>query len=130
MPKSLSDIQIKNIKKLGNHRVGPSLYIHVKQERKLWYLRQTIDDKRKWIYIGTYPAISPKEAREKAAALLSSDQAPQAVLREEKRTKVESAIRAEKQGKTFKEVAEEYISEIKTEEWTAGAKTGGDFRSH
>tara|TARA_Y100000996_G_scaffold140217_1_gene107080 strand:- start:1067 stop:2263 length:1197 start_codon:yes stop_codon:yes gene_type:complete len=122
MPKSLSDIQIKNIKKLGNHRVGPSLYIHVKQERKLWYLRQTMDGKRKWIYIGTYPAISPKEAREKAAALLSSDQAPQAVLRDEKIAKIQSLRQAQKKSQTFTEIFHEYVKEVKVDGWKPGAK--------
>ena len=110
---ALSDVQIKNIKKLGNHRVGPSLYIHVKKERKLWYIRQTIDGKRKWIYVGTYPAISTKQARAKAAELLSSDRAPQEVLREQKQKKVESARRTEKKVTSFAVVAEDYIRNIK-----------------
>ena len=76
MPKSLSDIQVKNIKKLGNHRVAPSLYIHVKVDRKLWYIRKQIDGKRKWIYLGAYPTMAPKDARAKAAALLAGDVAP------------------------------------------------------
>ncbi len=117
MPKSLSDIQVKNISKVGNHRVGPSLYLHVKEKQKIWYLRQTIDGKRKWIYIGSYPAMSPKQARAKAAELLSSDQAPQEVLREQKQKKVASARRTEKKVTSFAVVADDYIKNIKRPVW-------------
>ena len=129
MPKSLSDIQIKNIKKLGNHRVGSSLYIHVKQKRKLWYLRQTMDGKRKWIYIGTYPAISPKEAREKAVALLSSDQAPQTVLRDQKQKKVESSRKTAKKVTSFAAVAEDYIENMKRPVWNDRGRSEQSWRN-
>ena len=127
MPKSLSDIQIKNIKKLGNHRVGPSLYIHVKKERKLWYIRQTIDGKRKWIYIGTYPTVSTKEARVKAAELLSSDKAPQDVLRERKIAKAHSLKNAEIKSRTFTDLFEEYVNNVKKESWKEGAKNANSW---
>ena len=126
---ALSDVQIKNIKKLGNHRVGPSLYIHVKKERKLWYIRQTIDGKRKWIYVGTYPAISTKQARAKAAELLSSDRAPQEVLREQKQKKVESARRTEKKVTSFAVVAEDYIRNIKRPVWSDRGRSEESWRN-
>ncbi len=129
MPKSLSDIQIKNIKKLGNHRVGPSLYIHVKRERKLWYIRQTIDGKRKWIYVGTYPAISTKQARTKAAELLSADQAPQQILREQKQKKVDSARKTAKKVTSFAVVAEDYIENIKRPVWNDRGRSEQSWRN-
>lgn len=131
MPKTLSEFQIKNAKKTGNYRIAPKTYLHVENNTsgvvKKFYIRPTIDGKRKWIYVGTYPSMTPKQARAKAVELLSSDRAPQEILREQKQKKIASAIRAEKKRKTFKEVTEEYISQIKTEEWTANARTKGDW---
>ena len=99
MPKALSDLQVKNLKKSGNFRCAPSLYLYVENNKnatkKQWRIRQTIDGKRKWIYIGSYPAISPKQARAKAAELLSSDQAPQEVLRKQKQKKWRQLTRNE-----------------------------------
>ena len=70
MPKTLSDIQIKNINATGDFRIAPSLYLHVEKLssskvglQKKFRLRHTIDGKRKWIYVGTYPAMTPKQAR-------------------------------------------------------------------
>ena len=100
MPKTLSEFQIKNAKKTGNYRIAPKTYLHVENNNsgvvKKFYIRPTIDGKRKWIYVGTYPAMTPKQARTKAAELLSSDRAPQEVLREQKQKKVESVRRTEK----------------------------------
>ncbi len=127
MPTALSDFQIKNVNKSGNFRCGPSLYLYVWNNKnsikKQWRIRQTIDGKRKWIFIGTYPHMSPSEARAKASELLNSDQAPQAVLREEKQTKVDSAIRAEKQRRSFSEVSKQYIEEIKLPVWNDGGRS-------
>ena len=120
MPSNLSDFAIKNLKSKGDYRVSQSLYVRVKTHPRLvkeWRIRQTIDGKRKWIYIGSYPAISPKQARRKAAELLSSDQAPQEVLREEKQKKVESARKTEKKVTSFAVVAEDYIKNIKRPVW-------------
>lgn len=120
MPSNLSDFAIKNLKTKGDFRVSQSLYIRVKTHPRLvkeWRIRQTIDGKRKWIYIGSYPAISPKQARAKAAELLSSDQAPQEVLREQKQKKVASARRTEKKVTSFAVVADDYIKNIKRPVW-------------
>tara|TARA_Y100000768_G_scaffold277196_1_gene212623 strand:- start:382 stop:1605 length:1224 start_codon:yes stop_codon:yes gene_type:complete len=120
MPSNLSDFAIKNLKSKGDYRVSQSLYVRVKTHPRLvkeWRIRQTIDGKRKWIYIGSYPAISPKQARAKAAELLSSDQAPQEVLREQKQKKVASARRTEKKVTSFAVVADDYIKNIKRPVW-------------
>tara|TARA_B100000131_G_scaffold322873_1_gene378498 strand:+ start:1705 stop:2967 length:1263 start_codon:yes stop_codon:yes gene_type:complete len=129
MPKSLSDIQVKNIKKLGNHRVAPSLYLHVKEDRKLWYIRQQIDGKRKWIYLGAYPAMTPKDARAKAAALLAGDVAPQEALRTAKQKKVVSAKKQAARGITFEELAEQYIENIKRPVWSPRGKSEQSWRN-
>ena len=129
MPKSLSDLQIKNIKKVGNHRVAPSLYLHVKPERKLWYMRQQIDGTRKWIYLGAYPTMAPRDAKAKAAALLAGDVAPQEALRTAKQKKVVSAKKAEAKGVTFQELSEEFIRMIKRPAWRDGGKSEGSWRN-
>ena len=127
MPKSLSDIQVKNIKQHGNYRVAPSLYLYVEKkatgEKKQWKLRKQVDGKRRWIYIGSYPAMSPTEAKQKASELLSAAVAPQVVLREAKQKKVESLISETGKQRTFKSVAEEYIEVKKLPEWKGEGKT-------
>ena len=123
MPKSLSDLKIKNIKTLGNHRVAPKLYLHVKPRQKLWYLREQLDGKRKWIYLGSYPAMSPTEAKKKATELLSSDIAPEAALREAKQKKATSAIKESLKNITFAELADEYLERIKQPVWKSGGKS-------
>ena len=120
MPSNLSDFAIKNLKTKGDYRVSQSLYVRVKTHPRLvkeWRIRQTIDGKRKWIYIGSYPAISPKQARAKAAELLSSEKAPQEILREQKQKKVVSARRTEKKVTSFAVVAEDYIKNMKRPVW-------------
>ena len=129
MPKSLSNIQIKNIKKLGNHRVGDRLYISVEKTRKQWYIRPTIDGKRSWIYIGSYPAISPTEAKQKAIELLSATVAPKAILREAKQKKVASAAKEAAKGMTFQEVTEEFIEDIKRPSWTNNGRSEQGWRN-
>ena len=133
MPKALSDLQVKNLKKSGNFRCAPSLYLYVENNKnatkKQWRIRQTIDGKRKWIYIGSYPAISPKQARAKAAELLSSDQAPQEVLREQKQKKVLSARKTEKKVTSFAVVAEDYIKNIKRPVWNDRGRSEQSWRN-
>ena len=123
MPKSLSNIQIKNIQKLGNHRVGDRLYISVEKTRKQWYIRPTINGSRKWIYLGSYPAMSPTEAKKKAVELLSAPVAPQVVVREAKQKKVDSLVAEEGKQRTFQSVVEEYFKVKKLAEWKDGGKT-------
>ena len=133
MPKALSDLQVKNLKKSGNFRCAPSLYLYVENNKnatkKQWRIRQTIDGKRKWIYIGSYPAISPKQARAKAAELLSSDQAPQEVLRKQKQKKVASARRTEKKVTSFAVVAEDFIKNIKRPVWNDRGRSEQSWRN-
>lgn len=126
MPSTLSDIQLKNLKTAGSYRAGPSLYLDVGQKQKRWRLRKQVEGKRKWIYLGSYPAMSPSQARKKAAALLANEESPQAVLHNEKQVKRESAIRVENE-KTFQQVTEEYIATKKKPVWKTGAKTANDW---
>jgi integrase len=123
MPKSLSNIQIKNIQKLGNHRVGDRLYISVEKNRKQWYIRPTVDGKRPWIYIGSYPRMSPTEAKQKAIELLSASVAPQVVIREAKQKFADSLVAEEGKQRTFQSVVEEYIRVKKLPEWKDEGKT-------
>ena len=129
MPKSLSNIQIKNIKKLGNHRVGDRLYISVEKTRKQWYIRPTIDGKRSWIYIGSYPAISPTEAKQKAIELLTAKVAPQEILRKAKDEKASSAAKEAAKGMTFQEVTEEFIENVKRPGWTNNGRSEQGWRN-
>ena len=133
MPTSLSDMQIRNMVKPGNYRCAPSLYLYVEAKtngvKKQWKLRQQIDGKRKWIYLGAYPAMTPKGARAKAAALLTGDVAPQEALRDAKQKKVASAKKAEAKGITFEELAEQYIQNIKMPVWNGGGKSEQSWRN-
>ena len=132
MPSNLSDFAIKNLKTKGDYRVSQSLYVRVKTHPRLvkeWRIRQTIDGKRKWIYIGSYPAISPKQARAKAAELLSSEKAPQEILREQKQKKVVSARRTEKKVTSFAVVAEDYIKNIKRPVWNDRGRSEQSWRN-
>ena len=133
MPKTLSEFQIKNAKKTGNYRIAPKTYLHVENNNsgvvKKFYIRPTIDGKRKWIYVGTYPAMTPKQARTKAAELLSSDRAPQEVLREQKQKKVESVRRTEKKVTSFAVVAEDYIRNIKRPVWSDRGRSEESWRN-
>jgi hypothetical protein len=129
MPKSLSDLKIKNIKTVGNHRVAPKLYLHVKPKQKLWYIRKQVDGKRKWIYLGSYPAMSPTEAKKKASELLSAPVAPQVVIREAKQKKKASAAKESLKTITFAELAEQYIREIKRPVWTNNGRSEQGWRN-
>ena len=127
MPKSLSDIQVKNIKQHGNYRIAPSLYLYVEKkstgEKKQWRLRKQLDGKRKWIYIGSYPAMSPTEARKKAAFLLEGELDPKAILRDLKQKKAASAVKESLKTITFATLADEYLERIKQPVWKSGGKS-------
>jgi len=107
--------------------------MHVEKQgsrlQKKFRLRQTINGKRPWVYLGTYPGMSPSQAKAKATALLAGEEAPQAVLRKEKQTKVESAIRTEKQGRSFSEVSQQYIEEIKRPVWNDRGRSEQSWRN-
>jgi len=125
MPKSLSDVQVKNIKQHGNYRVAPSLYLYVEKkstgEKKQWRLRKQVDGKRKWIYLGSYPAMSPTQAKTKAAELLSAPVAPQVVMRKAKEKKRDSAKKEIEKRKTFAVVTEEFLDAKKRPDRETGA---------
>ena len=127
MPKSLSDIQVKNIKQHGNYRVAPSLYLYVEKkatgEKKQWKLRKQVDGKRRWIYIGSYPAMSPTEAKQKAIELLTAKVAPQEILRKAKDEKVASAKKETEKRKTFAVVTEEYLDAKKRMIWAKNSRS-------
>lgn len=133
MPTSLSDMQIRNMVKPGNYRCAPSLYLYVEAKtngvKRQWKLRQQIDGKRKWIYLGAYPAMAPKDARAKAAALLAGDVAPQEALRTAKQKKVVSAKKEAARGITFEELAEQYIENIKRPVWSPRGKSEQSWRN-
>ena len=132
MPSNLSDFAIKNLKSKGDYRVSKSLYVRVKTHPRLvkeWRIRPTIDGKRKWIYIGSYPTLSPSDARAKAAALLSSDQAPQTVLRDQKQKKVESSRKTAKKVTSFAAVAEDYIENMKRPVWNDRGRSEQSWRN-
>ena len=138
MPKNLSDIQVKNLTKVGNFRVAPSLYLKVENKRlftksdrltKKWYIRKQINKNRKWSYVGTYPAMSPSVAKKKAIGLLGGEVAPQEILREAKQKKVASAAKEVAKGMTFQEVTEEFIEDVKRPAWTDNGRSEQGWRN-
>lgn len=127
MPRTLSQFEIKNITQVGDYRCGDRLYLRLKVVRgklfKNWVIRQQVDGKRKWIYLGSYPAMSPTEANQKAAELLSGEIAPKAALRQAKKKKVESLISDAAKRKTFQAVAVEFMQDVKIPTWKDEGKT-------
>jgi len=127
MPKTLSQFEIKKLTQVGDYRYGDRLYLRLKVVRgklfKNWTIRLQVDGKRKRIYLGSYPAMSPTEAKKKAVELLSAPVAPQVVVREAKQKKVDSLVAEEGKQRTFQSVVEEYFKVKKLPEWKDGGKT-------
>ena len=73
--------------------------------------------------------MTPKQARTKAAELLSSDLAPQEVLREQKQKKLDSARKTAKKVTTFAAVAEDYIRNIKRPVWSDRGRSEESWRN-
>jgi integrase len=64
----LNDRLIKSLKKPGTYTDGQGLYLRVfPNNRKLWINRITVRKKRRDFGLGSYPAVSLHEARERAA---------------------------------------------------------------
>ncbi len=120
MPKIVKEWSLKDLKSAspGVHFVGGvgGLTLHIKPASKpglrppaSWVIRVYIDGKRRNLGLGPYPEISLAEARTKALELktLCSKGIDPVDQRREARHKSDSA---KQQNKTFKQVAEEYLT--------------------
>jgi hypothetical protein len=68
MQTPLTDAFVKNIEKPGRYTDGSTkgLNLNVKDGRKYWVLRYVFEGARKDLALGGYPAVSLKEARNRA----------------------------------------------------------------
>jgi len=115
--KSLNDLQLKRITKVGWHAVGgvAGLLLQVRKPTKegaqmprSWILRVKVGEQRQPIGLGSYPQVSLAAAREQAAKLVI--EARQGVnLKAKKRAHRSSLLSAVAKNKTFKECAESYM---------------------
>ncbi|MEI9905138.1 MAG: integrase arm-type DNA-binding domain-containing protein [Asticcacaulis sp.] len=108
---ALSDMTIRNAKPAEKpyklYDDGGLFLLVATSGGKLWRLKYRVGGKEKLLAIGSYPAISLKDARERrddARKLLASDIDPGA---DKKRRAVAATIAA---GNTFKSVADEFIA--------------------
>lgn len=65
----MTDKEIKALKFTGKQQsylVGNSLYIMIGSKTKSWFIRYMLDGKRRKMNLGKYPAMSLKQARERA----------------------------------------------------------------
>lgn len=117
----LSALAISKIKDNGRHPVGgvPGLYFYKRDESRSWVLRAQIRSlvndepvvKRRDIGLGSYPAVSVKQARDDARELLRQIMSGIDPVSEKRRLR-SSAVKV----KTFKQSALEFI-EMKSPEW-------------
>lgn len=115
MQTPLTDAFVKNIDKPGRYTDGATkgLNLNLKDGRKYWVLRYVFGGSRRDLALGSYPAVSLKEARNRATtcrAELITGRKPSAYW------KSTAAPAPEQAGPTFKEFADECIS-IKAHEW-------------
>jgi integrase len=115
--KTLTDLQVRRINKVGWHAVGgiAGLLLQVRKPAKegaqiprSWILRVNNGGERQPIGLGSYPQVSLAEAREQAGKLVI--QARQGVnLKTQKQAQRSKLIAAAAKNKTFKECAEAYM---------------------
>jgi integrase len=115
--KTLTDLQVRRINKVGWHAVGgvAGLLLQVRKPAKegaqiprSWILRVNNGGTRQPIGLGSYPQVSLAEAREQAGKLVI--QARQGVnLKIQKQAQRSALIAAAAKNKTFKECAEAYM---------------------
>ena len=125
-----TDRQIASCKNLGSHTVGMKrLYLNIYENndglRKRWRARVTINGCRQWIEIGQYPEVSLKLAKQKTEALvvdIRNGIHPSIKKSNAKKAVVEQAKKIEKEGKSFRSVAAEYIS-IRSKMWAEDSKS-------
>lgn len=115
MQTPLTDKFVRNIEKPGRYTDGTTkgLNINVKGGRKYWVLRYVFEGSRRDLALGSYPAVSLKEARNRATtcrAELIAGRKPYPYW------KSTAAPTPEQAGPTFIEFADECISR-KSHEW-------------
>jgi integrase len=119
MPKiaqELTALQVARIKEQGDHHVGgvPGLLLRVAGQSRVWVLRARVNEVRRNIGLGSYPATSLLQAREKArekrAAIDAGDGAPltKTEARKARLAQVAAAV-------TFKEAAQSLIKSRRAE---------------
>ena len=115
--KQLSDRSVAALKTIGRHAVGgvPGLHLLVSAGYRSWILRIQVGEQRKDIGLGSYPAVSLLEARNKARKIhddLRDGLIPVSPRRQQRSALVAKAATE----KTFRWCMEEYLK-AKSSEW-------------
>lgn len=127
--KELGALAVSRLKTPGAHPVGKvaGLYLQVSSETaRSWILRVKIGDKRREIGLGPYPAVSLKEAHERAQTERDKIRAGVDPILERKAA--ESALRAAQASEiTFSDAAKQFINS-RAHGWK-NAKHGDQWRN-
>lgn len=113
----MSALQVGRLNTAGMHAVGgvPGLYLQVKPPARTWILRATIGEKRRDMGLGGFPAVSLKDARERARE--ARDQIERGLDPIAVRHEARSALRAAAQAaRTFSECTLGFL-DAKSDEW-------------
>ena len=138
MAKQLNKREIDALDSEGMHRVDRGLYIRIdcKGDRvyRYWRVRHQIGGKRQWATLGKYPDLTIAEARQMASELVANVTATQRTP-----TEIMADARAEKKANlassssrvegTFRQVAEQYLEQVKRLEWKKSTKTEKEWLS-
>lgn len=124
-------LEIKQITQKGRHADGGGLWLSVSSSgSKSWVFQFTRDGRVRQMGIGSYPALSLAQARERAHALRSQVRAGADPI-QAKRADRKAAIQRAADSQTFREAATEYIADQSSgwknakseEQWTASLET-------
>ena len=135
--KQFSARQVEAINKPGLHRVDDNLYVKADQKNgkvyKSYRLRYMVDGKRLDRSLGSTSKITLKQAREKAqelmASMIAGEGVPAEQLQKEQQAKKASARRVVKAKKTFADVAEEFINQVKVPGWKNPIKSSQTWKN-
>ena len=125
-----TDRQIAACKDSGDYQVGVdnlhlNIYLTKKGAQKRWRVRTNVNGKRQKFTLGYYPEMSKKQARDARNRLfseLAEGKHPSVEKSNAKKAVVEQAEKIEKEGKSFRAVAAEYIS-IRSKMWAEDSKS-------
>ena len=133
----LSARQVGAISKPGRYRVSENLSVKAQKVGEKLYckylLRYQVDGKVVERSLGSTSKITLKQAREKAQELMASMAAGEGVpaeqLQKEQQAKKASARRVVKAKKTFSDVADEFINQIKVPGWKNPLKSSQTWKN-
>lgn len=117
LPRELSAIEVSRLRAEGAHAVGgiPGLYLQVLGGSRVWVLRFMLSKRRRRMGLGSFPAVTLAQAREKArAAHAQIDQGIDPIQARQSQVRVAAAAMAK--ALTFKKACELCIA-AREAEW-------------